>query len=86
MEAVGHYIVIKEKKESVKKTDGGLLLTDKHTQDIRFVEGTVISPGTAVQGVNAGDTIMYDRHAGSGIEIDGEFYLVITERDIAMVL
>ena len=86
MKAIGHYIVIKEIKESVKKTDGGLLLTDKHTQDIRFVQGEVISPGTLVQGVNTGDKIMYDRHAGSGIELDGEFFLVITERDVAFVL
>ncbi len=86
MKAIGHFIVIKEIKESVKKTDGGLLLTDKHTQDIRYIKGTVISPGVGVKGVSEGDTILYDRHAGHGIELDGEFFLVITERDIALVL
>ena len=86
MKAVGYYIVIKEIKESVKKTDGGLLLTDAHTQDIRYVKGEVVSPGSAVKGVDKGNTILYDRHAGHGIEIDGEFYLVIQERDIVLVL
>ena len=86
MKAIGHYIVIDEIKESVKKTDGGLLLTDKHTQDIRYVKGKVVSPGTAVKGVDAGDTILFDRVAGHGIEIDGTFHKVITERDIVLVL
>ena len=86
MRAIGHYIVIDEIKESVKKTDGGLLLTDKHTQDIRYVKGKGVSPGSAVKGVKAGETILFDRVAGHGIEIDGDFHKVITERDIVLVL
>lgn len=86
MKAIGFYIVIKEIKESVKKTDGGLLLTDAHTQDIRYVKGKVVTPGSLVKGVECSDTILYDRFAGHGIEIDGEFYLVIQEKDIVLVL
>jgi len=86
MKAIGWYIVIEEIKESVKKTDGGLLLTDKHTQDIRYVKGKVISPGSEVKGVEEGDTILYDRVAGHGIEIDKQFYKVIQERDVVLVL
>lgn len=86
MRAVGYFIVIKEKPEGVKKTDGGLLLTDAHTQDIRYVEGLVKSVGTLVKGVDDGETVLYDRVAGHGVEIDGEFYKVIQERDIALVL
>ena len=86
MKAIGHYIVIDEIKESVKKTDGGLLLTDAHTQEIRYVKGKVVSPGSSVKGVEEGDTILYDRVAGHGIEIEGKFHKVITERDIVLIL
>jgi len=86
MRAVGYFIVIKEKPEKVKKTDGGLLLTDAHTQDIRYIEGLVKSSGTLVKGVEEGETVLYDRMAGHGIEVDGQFYKVIQERDIALVL
>ena len=86
LKAIGWFILIEEIKESVKTTDGGLLLTDAHTQDIRYVQGKVITPGTEVKGVEAGDIVLYDRHAGHGIEVDGEFYLIIQERDIALVL
>ena len=86
MRAVGYFIVIDEIKESVKKTDGGLLLTDAHTQDIRYVKGKVKSVGSMVKGVEADETVLYDRVAGHGVEIDGDFYKVIQERDIALVL
>ena len=86
MKAIGYYILIDEIKESVKKTDGGLLLTDAHTQDIRYVKGNVLSVGTNVNGVAEGDTILYDRHAGHGVEIDKQFHKVIQERDIVLVL
>ena len=86
MRAVGYFIVIDEIKESVKKTDGGLLLTDAHTQDIRYVKGKVKSVGTMVKGVEDGETVLYDRVAGHGVEIDNQFYKVIQERDIALVL
>lgn len=86
MKAIGFYIVIDEIKESVKKTDGGLLLTDVHTNDIRYVKAKVISPGSAVKGVEEGDTIIFDKHAGHGVEIDNKFYKVIQERDVVLVL
>ena len=86
MRAVGYFIVIDEIKESVKKTDGGLLLTDAHTQDIRYVKGKVKSVGSMVKGVEADETVLYDRVAGHGVEIEGDFYKVIQERDIALVL
>ena len=86
MKAIGYFIVIDEIKESVKKTDGGLLLTDAHTQDIRYVKAKVKSTGTLVKGVENEDTVLYDRASGHGVEIDGEFYKVIQERDIALVL
>ena len=86
MKAVGYFVVIEEIKESVKKTSGGLLLTDLHTQDIRYVKGKVISPGPGCQGVEAGDIVLYDRSAGHGVEIDEKFYLVMEERNIALIL
>lgn len=86
MKAIGYFLVIDEIKESVKKTDGGLLLTDAHTQDIRYVKALVKSVGTHVKGVEEGETVLYDRMSGHGVEIEGDFYKVIQERDIALVL
>ena len=86
MKAIGKYIVIKEVKESGKETSGGLLLAEAQREDIRYRRGDVINIGTDVIGVNEGDNIYYDRHAGFYIEIDTEVYIVIKEQDIVIVL
>lgn len=86
MQAVGKWLIIDEIKEQVKKTSGGLELASNHVDDIRYIKGKVLSPGLDVEGVEQGDTILYDMHAGHGIEIDGEFHKVIQERDIVMIL
>ena len=42
--------------------------------------------GTKVEGVENGDLIYYDRHAGFDMEIDKEVFKVIKEFDIVVVL
>lgn len=86
MKAVGKYIIINEIKEDIKKTEGGLLLAENHREDIRYRTATVKSVGTTVEGVEEGNTIWYDRHAGHNVELDNNIYSVIQERDVVIVL
>ena len=86
MKAIGNYLVIKEVKEKPSKTKGGLLLTDKIKEDIRYKQGVVESVGSLVQGVKANDNIYYDKHAGFNVEIDENIFLVIKQQDVVIVL
>ena len=86
MKAVGKYIVVDPVKEENVKTKGGLILTDKQREDIRYRVAKVKSVGTDVNGVKAGDEIYYDKVAGDKIEIDKHQYQVIREQDIVIVL
>ena len=86
MKAIGGYLVIQEKKEKTTKTKGGLLLTDKIKEDIRYRQGLVKSVGELVQGVKDNDKIYYDKNAGFKIEIDEEIFLVIKQQDVVIVL
>ena len=86
MKAVGNYLVIQEIKEKPTKTKGGLLLTDKIKEDIRYRQGVVKSVGSLVQGVKANDNIYYDKHAGFNVEIDENIFLVIKQQDVVIVL
>ena len=86
MQAIGISLVIKEIKEKPTKTKGGLLLTDKLKEDIRYRKGIIKSVGELVKGVKAGDSIFYDKHAGFNIELDKEIYLVIKQQDVVIVL
>tara|TARA_R100001377_G_C3164247_1_gene100743 strand:- start:663 stop:923 length:261 start_codon:yes stop_codon:yes gene_type:complete len=86
MRAIGIYLVIKEIKQKPTKTKGGLILTDKLKEDIRYRQGVVKSVGNLVQGVKAKDKIYYDKHAGFNIEIDEDIFLVIKQQDVVIVL
>ena len=71
MRAVNKFIIIKSIKEEVKPNQSGLILSEKHQDDIRYRKAEVRSVGNYVEGITAGDNIYYDRHAGYGIEFDG---------------
>jgi len=86
MKAVGNYLVIEEVKQKPTKTRGGLLLTDKIKEDIRYRQGVVKSVGSLVQGVKTNDNIYYDKHAGFNVEIDENIFLVIKQQDVVIVL
>ena len=86
MRAIGGYLVIQDIKEKPTKTKGGLLLTDKIKEDIRYRQGVVKSVGSLVQGVKADDKIYYDKHAGFNVEIDENLFLVIKQQDVVIVL
>ena len=85
MKAIGRNLIISKTKEGTTKTKGGLLLAKNQREDIRYVQATVISVGTEVEGVNENDIIFYDRHAGHKIEIDKKSYRVIKVQDVVVV-
>ena len=47
MIAIGNYIIIKDVAENIKKTAGGLELTEKH-EEVRYRKGIVILPSNEV--------------------------------------
>ena len=84
MQAINHYIVISKIKEAPKKV-GGLELTEKQNNDVRYLKATIISVGDKIEGLKPGDTIRYDKHAGHGIEWQDVLYHVITVGDVVIV-
>jgi|TARA_R110000823_G_C15500894_1_gene453168 co-chaperonin GroES (HSP10) len=86
MKAVGKYIVINDIQGKTTSTRGGLLLSSKQREDIRYQEGEVLNPGTEVTLLKKGDRIFYDVHASLNIEINKEIFKVIKEKDIVIIL
>ena len=84
MQAINYFIVIRKIKEAPKKV-GGLELTEDQNKDIRYLKAEVVSVGDKVQGIEPGNIVSYDKHAGHGIEWQDEFYHVITLGDIVIV-
>ncbi len=86
MKAIGKNLIIEKQKEGTTKTKGGLLLAEAHREDIRYVEAVLVSVGDEIVGLNEGDSIYFDRHAGHKIEVDKEIYHVIKVQDVVVVL
>jgi co-chaperonin GroES (HSP10) len=84
MKAINDYVVVNVEKEGPKKV-GGLLLTEDLDEGNRYIKGTVVSAGNLVEGLNDGDVIFYDKHAGHGISWQDTLYQVIRARDVVLV-
>ena len=83
MKAVNHYLIIDMIKEEPKI--GGLILTEKTDEDNRYLKAKVVSIGNLVEGIEEGDTIYYDKHAGHGIQHKDKFYNVIKQQDVVLI-
>ena len=83
MKAVNHYLIIDMIKEEPKV--GGLILTDQTDEDNRYLKAKVVSIGNNVEGIEEGDVIYYDKHAGHGIQHKDKFYGVIKQMDVVLI-
>jgi len=86
MQAVNKYIIIRPIKEKIQPSKSGLILTEKHQDDIRYRKAEVCTVGNYVEGISPGNNIYYDKHAGYGIDYNGEYLQVIKEQDVVVVL
>jgi len=84
MKAVNNYIIIDLIKNQPKKV-GGLILTEEVDSDNRYLKAKVVSIGNLVEGINEGDTVYYDKHAGHGIQHKNKFYGVIRSGDVVLI-
>ena len=83
MKAVNHYLIIDMIKEEPKV--GGLILTEQTDEDNRYLKAKVVSIGNNVEGIEEGDVIYYDKHAGHGIQHKDRFYGVIKQMDVVLI-
>ena len=84
MRAINNYLVVKTVKEGMKKV-GGLLLTEDLDSDNRYLKAKIISTGNLVEGLQDGEIVYYDKHAGHGISYKDKLYHVIRSQDIVLV-
>ena len=84
MKAVNYYIIIDMIKDEPTKV-GGLILTEKTDEDNRYLKAKVISTGNLVEGIQEGDIIHYDKHAGHGIQHKDKFYGVIKQQEVVLI-
>jgi co-chaperonin GroES (HSP10) len=85
MKAIGKNIIIDEVKEEVRM-QSGLLLSAEDSNSFRYKRGVVVSPGTDVVSIDAGDEIYFDKSHSYTMVIGEKAYTIIQERDVVVVL
>ena len=84
MKAVNYYVVV-DKIKNEEKTIAGLIVTVNIDEDNRYNKAKVVSVGNLVEGIDKGDVVHYDKHAGHGIQYKDKLYFVIKASDIVLV-
>ena len=85
MRPIGKHIVLSKIDEEVK-TSSGLLLSSKDIGDMRYAKGRAVKVGTDVSVINDGDVLYYDKSRSYTIVIEDESYIIISERDVVVVV
>ena len=70
-----------------EKTAGGLFIPDTAKEKPLVGKVVAVGPGTAdvKMEVKEGDTVLYGKFAGTGLNIDGVDYLIMRQNDILAV-
>ncbi len=70
--------------EEMEKTAGGIYIPDAAKEKPQ--RGSVEAVGKDVEEVKVGDIILFDKYAGSKINIDNQDYLIVKEDEILGIL
>jgi len=70
--------------EEMEKTAGGIYIPDAAKEKPQ--RGSVEAIGKDVEEVKVGDVILFDKYAGSKINIDGQDYLIVKEDEILGII
>jgi chaperonin GroES len=68
-----------------RKSRSGILIPATANVDRRLVWAEVVQVGPTVRNVEAGDRVLFAPDAGFEVEIRGEDYLILRERDVHAV-
>ena len=68
-----------------RKSRGGILIPATANRDRRLTWAEVVAVGPTVRNLEDGDQVLFAPDAGFEVEIRGEEYLILRERDIHAV-
>ena len=85
--------VLVKRLSSEEKTAGGLYIPDTAKEKPTKGEGVAVGPGKVADDgkrvaptVKAGDMVLFNKYAGTQVELDGVEHLVMREDDILAVI
>ncbi|HCU07769.1 MAG: co-chaperone GroES [Eubacteriales bacterium] len=88
---LGDRVLIK-RLEAEEKTKSGIVLPGSAKEQPQMAEVIAVGPGGVVDGkeikmeVKAGDQVIFSKYAGTDIKMDGEEYMLLSQKDILAIV
>ena len=87
---LGDRVLIK-RLEAEEKTAGGIILAATAKEAPQMAEIIEVGPGEVVDGklvpmqVKKGDKVFFAKYSGTEIKVDGETYIIMSQKDILAI-
>jgi len=78
-------LVLPSDEDGDRKSRGGILIPATANVNRRLVWAEVVAVGPTVRNLEGGDRVLFAPDAGFEVEIRGESYLILRERDVHAV-
>ncbi|ACG57546.1 chaperonin Cpn10 [Hydrogenobaculum sp. Y04AAS1] len=86
-------IVVKRMEEKEQKTPSGIIIPDTAKEKPQVGEVIAVGNGKVLNNgeirplaVNVGDKVLFNKYAGTEVELDGEKYLVMAEDEVLAII
>jgi chaperonin GroES len=78
-------LVVPSKEAGERKSRAGILIPATADVSRRLVWAEVVAAGPTVRSVEQGDSVLFSPESGFEVEIRGDEYLILRERDVHAV-
>ena len=82
----------KKMAEAEETTQSGIILAGSAKEKPQFAEVIAVGPGGVVDGkevkmeLKAGDKVIMSKYAGTEVKLDGEEYVIISQKDVLAIV
>lgn len=76
----------------METTQSGIILAGSAKEKPQFAEVIAVGPGGVVDGkevkmeLKAGDKVIMSKYAGTEVKLDGEEYVIISQKDVLAIV
>ena len=84
--------VVTKMAEAEETTQSGIILAGSAKEKPQFAEVIAVGPGGVVDGkevkmeLKAGDKFIMSKYAGTEVKLDGEEYVIISQKDVLAIV
>ena len=84
--------VVTKMAEAEETTQSGIILAGSAKEKPQFAEVIAVGPGGVVDGkevkmeLKAGEKVIMSKYAGTEVKLDGEEYVIISQKDVLAIV